>query len=187
MTEQEKRMLQMMKADGGATDRADDAKVFDWGELGEKWWRDAGAQFKASEAQIKFACAKHRCASNAGAAREAGYAGCADNDIAKQSGYKAFRTTSVQNLLAFAAAEAKGGNDGTVYGGEARRILSKLARGSDPTVKIRAIEALQKLDDKATELGRRKDDDGLWDWRIVRDYLQMRGGPPAILHLSRGL
>jgi hypothetical protein len=156
---------------------------FNWGELGEQWWRDAGAQFKSSEQQIKFACAKHRGASNAGAAREAGYRG--DEDSIRQSGYKAFRTTSVQNLLALAAAEAKGGHDGTVDGGEAKRILSKLARGADPNIRIRAIEAMHRMDERsATPTGFELD--GYSEQRLVREFLTMEGGGVAVAFLWRG-
>jgi hypothetical protein len=114
------------------------------GELGEQWWRDAGAQFNASEQQIRFAVAKFAGMSNAGAARSAGYGG--EESSIRQSGYKAFRTTAVQNMLAFAAAESKGGVSGDVDSAESRRILSKLARGSDPSIRIRAIEMINKLD-----------------------------------------
>jgi hypothetical protein len=44
------------------------------------------------------------------------------------------------------------GNDGVVRREEARRILSRLARGTDPNVRIKALESLQKLETvEATE------------------------------------
>jgi hypothetical protein len=45
------------------------------------------------------------------------------------------------NLLA-----SGGVGDGAVRTEEARRILSRLARGSDPDVRIKAIESLAKID-----------------------------------------
>ena len=48
------------------------------------------------------------------------------------------------NLLALASAEAGGGDDGTVSPGEAIRILSRLARGSDPNVRIKALDSRRR-------------------------------------------
>jgi hypothetical protein len=79
-----------------------------------------------------------------GAAKAAGYSG--DAASIRQAGSRAAKTTAVMNLLALAQAEQAGGDDGTVKGPEARRILSRLARGSDPSVRIRAVELLAKLD-----------------------------------------
>ena len=72
-------------------------------------------------------------------------------------------------------------------GAEARRILSKLARGSDPGVRIRAIEALQKLDEKAEQTGKWPADNGYGYWRVAREYLTMPNGAPALLYLWDGL
>jgi hypothetical protein len=162
----------------------DEKEPFDWSALGEAWWREAAEQISATEKQAMFACAKYRGTSNTEAARQAGYAG--DEDSIRQTAYRAFRTSAVQNLLALATSELRGATDGTVDAEESRRLLSKLARGSDPNVKIRAIEALQKLDERASELGRAVDDDGFGDWRLVRDYLQMSNGAAAIVHLWTG-
>lgn len=158
----------------------DDADSFDWGALGERWWLDAAETVGANRRQAMFAAAKHRGASDTQAAREAGYG---DADTVRQAGHKAVRTRKVTDLLALAAAEAKGATDGTVDGSEARRILSKLARGSDPSIRIRAIEGLTKLDERQAAIGRAVDNDGFSEWRVVRDYLRMPGGGPAILHL----
>src|SRR5215510_549618 len=122
---------------------SDQQPEFDWGKLGEEWWRATGKSAGATERQVKFACAKHRGCSNTESARQAGYSG--DEDSVRQSAYKTFRTNVVQNLLAHAVAESGDGVDGTVDATEAKRILSGLARGADPNVKIRAVEALQKI------------------------------------------
>lgn len=126
------------------TTTALDGDGFDWQPLGESWWREAGRTFGASSLQIKFACAKHRGCRNTQAAREAGYSD-SDGSI-KQTAYRTFRTNAVTNLLSLATAE-RAGVDGTVNGRESKNILSRLARGADPSIRIRAIEALAKMED----------------------------------------
>jgi hypothetical protein len=162
-----------------------DLQPFDWNPLGEAWWREAAGQLGATEKQVLFAAAKYRGTSNAEAARQSGYGG--DEDSIRQTAYRVFRTSAVQNLLALATSELRGASDGTVDAAEARRLLSKLARGSDPNVKIRAIEAPQKLDERAAELGRSPDDDGFSSWRVTREYLNMPGGAPAFIYLWSGI
>jgi hypothetical protein len=85
----------------------------------------------------------------------AGYAG--DSDSVRQAGSRAAKSTAVMNLLAMASAEAGGGDTGVVNGAEAKRILSRLARGSDPSVRIRAIEGLGKLE-AAEQAANRQDE-----------------------------
>ena len=163
---------------------------FDWGELGAEWWRATGAQCRATEMQIKFACARHAGASATGAARLAGYTDSPEDKSAiRQSGYKALRTTAVGNMLALAGAE-----DRTV----APKVLDKSARAlqlsemvsktPDPTLKIRAIEALNKMDEREADLGQAFSEDGFSQWRTVRDFLKMPGGAVAIfsLHIGQG-
>jgi hypothetical protein len=116
---------------------------FDWGPLGEAWWLETAEQLGASALQTKFACAKHRGCSNTEAARQAGYK--ADGDGIRSAGYRAMRSNLVERLLAFAAGE-DGGYGGEVDRDEAKRILSSLARGSDPRVRISAVEQINKMD-----------------------------------------
>src|SRR5262245_39097990 len=119
---------------------------FDWGQLGAAWWTEVGKQLGAKPRQLKFAAAKHRGCSNTQAAREAGYK--ADGDGMRATGYRLARSNITERLLSFAAAEASGeGYDGSVDRAEGRRILSSLARGSDPSIRIRAIEQLSKFDE----------------------------------------
>jgi hypothetical protein len=160
-------------------------KTFDWGKLGEQFWRDLGATCKASDLQIRFACSAHAGATATGAARLAGYGGGVD--AIRQSGYKAIRTTAVVNMLALAAAEDRGA--APKYADKAKRTeaLSDMVVSPDPMLRIRAIEALNKMDDRDAELGRAISDDGFSEWRLVRDYLQMKNGGPAILHLWVGV
>jgi hypothetical protein len=127
----------------------DQAGPFDWGVLGENWWLEAAKSVGADERQTKFAAAKYRGCSNTDSARQAGYT---DNtDAIRQVGYRCFRTRTCQTLLALAAAEGKGGVDGTADDAECERMLTNLMRGSDPNIKIRAAEALQKLRERKAE------------------------------------
>jgi len=124
---------------------------FDWSPLGESFWRDCQNTVGANERQLRFACVKHRgtvdhhAVSNTQAARLAGYT--TDGEAIRQVAYRTFRSDAVQRLLAFASAEMRGSTDGTVDGIEAKRILSGLARGGDPSVKIRAVESLMKMEE----------------------------------------
>jgi hypothetical protein len=117
---------------------------FNWDPLGEAFWTEAAATTGATMLQARFACCRHRGMTATGAARLAGYT--ADGDGIRQSGSRAAKSTAVMNLLALAVAEAGGGDDGVVDSAEARRILSRLARGSDPNVRIKAIESLGKIE-----------------------------------------
>jgi hypothetical protein len=117
---------------------------FDWSPLGSGFWEEAKKTTGASDMQVRFAACRHRGMTAVGSAKAAGYSG--DAASIRQAGSRAAKTTAVMNLLALAQAEQAGGDDGTVKGPEARRILSRLARGSDPSVRIRAVELLAKLD-----------------------------------------
>jgi hypothetical protein len=116
----------------------------DWGALGSDWWLKTAREIGVSEKHAKFAAAKHRGSSNVQAAREAGF-GSTPGSI-KAEGHRLSRTNKINQLLALAAAEAGGGYDGTLSPTEARQILTSLARGSDPLVRIKAIESLGKID-----------------------------------------
>jgi hypothetical protein len=123
---------------------------FDWSPLGSGFWEEAKKTITgASDMQVKFACCRHRGMTAVGSAKAAGYSG--DADSIRQAGSRAAKSTAVMNLLALAQAEAAGGDDGTVSPQEARRILSRLARGSDPSVRIRAVELLAKLEREERE------------------------------------
>jgi hypothetical protein len=117
---------------------------FDWSPLGSGFWEEAKKTTGASDLQTRFACCRHRLMTAVGAAKAAGYTG--DADSIRQAGSRAAKSTAVMNLLALAQAKQAGGDDGTVSPAEARRILSRLARGSDPSVRIRAVELLAKLE-----------------------------------------
>jgi hypothetical protein len=125
------------------------ADDFDWSPLGSGFWDEAQKTAGASALQTRFACARARGITAAGAARAAGYTG--DRQTIRQAGSRAAQSAAVMRLLALAQAEQAGGDDGTVSPAEARRILSRLARGSDPSVRIRAVELLAKLEREERE------------------------------------
>src|SRR5262249_14367658 len=89
-----------------------------------------------------------------GAARAAGYAG--DDTSIRQAGHRAAHSTAVMGLLSMAKAETGQGPDGNVTMTEAKQILSRLARGSDPNVRIKAIESLAKIERDERELEARQ-------------------------------
>src|SRR6516164_9187154 len=62
--------------------------------------------------------------------------------------------------LEWAKAETGRGPDGNVTTAEAKQILSRLARGSDPNVRIKSIEALAKIERDERELEIRQREDG---------------------------
>jgi hypothetical protein len=136
------------------TDDAQDG--FDYSPLGQSWWIQTARELGASDKQTKFAASKHRGCSNTRAAEESGYTATTEAGL-RTTGYRLFRSNIVQRLLAMTVAEG-GGPDGTVDAAEARRILSSLARGSDPSIRIRSVEALAKLDEADRQARRTKED-----------------------------
>jgi hypothetical protein len=128
--------------EGFVTEQTD----FDWSPLGSAFWVEAQKTTGASDQQTRFACCRYRDMSATGSARSSGYVG--EGVTLRQAGSRAAKSTAVMQLLALASAEG-GGSDGTVDAAEAKQILSRLARGSDPSVRIRALEALSKMDEAA--------------------------------------
>src|SRR5262249_40957872 len=134
------------------------AESFNWGPLGEAWWRAAGETVGATELQTKFACSRHQGSSATAAARAAGYARSPGR--IRELASRTAKTEPVRELLALAAAEGKPGGQAPVDGDEARAILSEMIRGNDPGLRIRSIEALMRLSERQAELGKPLDDDG---------------------------
>jgi hypothetical protein len=134
--------------------------TFDWGQLPSDWWLQTAREIGADERQAKFAAAKFRNCSNSEAARLAGY-GAGGAESTRSEGYRVSRSNKVTQLLALAAAEAGGGYDGSLTKQEARGILTAMARGSDPAIKIKAIELLAKMDreDEETRAASKGDSD----------------------------
>jgi hypothetical protein len=122
------------------TDQTDEI----WGELGEPWWREAGATVQATEQQIIFAACRHKGMNMTASAKVAQYGG--DETGIRQSGHRAAHSTAVCSLLSLAAAETGRGPDGNVTLTEARQILSRLARNAEPLTRIKAIESLARIE-----------------------------------------
>jgi hypothetical protein len=130
----------------------------DWSPLGEDWWLEAGANCHATRQQIVFALHRHKGMTATGAAKAANYAG--DETTIRQAGHRAAHSTAVMGLLSMAKAETGKGPDGNVTMNEAKQILSRLARGSDPNVRIKAIESLAKIEKDEREFEARRQETG---------------------------
>jgi len=154
----------------------------DWGELGESWWREAGANCHATEQQIIFALHRHKGMTATGCARAAGYAG--DDATIRQAGHRAAHSTAVMGLLSMAKAETGKGPDGNVTMDEAKQILSRLARGSDPNVRIKAIESLAKIEKDERELNMRQAGTGALLGRVITGRAMARSTAEIVESLS---
>jgi hypothetical protein len=119
--------------------------TFDYGAIPYETWKEFAAICGADDRHIKFAAAKFRNCTNTQAAREAGY-GAKGGASTRSEGYRLARSNKINQLLALAAAEAGSGYDGTLTKQESRSILTAMARGSDPQVRIKSIELLNKLE-----------------------------------------
>ncbi len=155
--------------------------TFDWGQLPAEWWLETSKQIGADERHAKFAAAKFRNCSNTEAARLSGF-GTGGAESTRSEGYRVSRSNKVTQLLALAAAEAGGGYDGTLTKQEARSILTAMARGSDPQVRIKSIELLAKMEQAERELGTSSEDDAYSGDRFIRSLLLLpNGGTMAML------
>jgi len=74
-----------------------------------------------------------------------------------------------------AAAETGKGPDGNVTLTEAKQILSRLARGSDPNVRIKSIETLAKIEREERELNIRQAESGTDIHQEIREIDRFRG------------
>jgi hypothetical protein len=126
------------------------ADTFDWGQIPYETWMEFARMAGADERHAKFAAAKFRHCTNTEAARQAGF-GTANDQSTRSEGYRVSRSNKINQILALAAAEAGGGCDGTLDKREARGILTAMARTSDPNVRIKAIELLNKLEREEAE------------------------------------
>jgi hypothetical protein len=125
---------------------------FEWGELGEKWWRENGAACRCTETQIKYACARNQGANKSRAATLAGYSG--GPEALCSAGVRAEGTKGVEDLLTLAAVAEDGGEkDGPATPAEIDRKLAKLIRSPDGGISLKAIEVSQRRD----ELRRQRD------------------------------
>lgn len=177
------------------TSEASTANEIPWGnELGEDWWRATAEEVSATPQQMKLAACLFAGMTRTAAARLAGYS--SNDERARKSGSDAAKTNGVKTLLALATAEMKARNLPAVprtlmTRDEAREKLTDIARGADKSLALRAVEAINKMDNDKSEgeinFFTLTDVDGLNDWRIVRDYLMMPNGAIAIAVLYEGL
>jgi hypothetical protein len=160
---------------------------FSYDPLGEAFWLDAQKTCGATDLQVRFAVCRHRGMTATRAAKLAGYAG--DDDSIRQAGHRAARTNCVVAMLDLAKVEGAGGDDGAVSPAEARRILSRLARGSDPSVRIKAIETLNRIDRE--ERDRQAASDGPLSFEDQMSGILAAGemgvGVLAVLALAEGI
>src|SRR5437763_16618076 len=113
---------------------------FEWGSgLGEDWWRENGAACRATEQQIKFACARHQGANKSKSAALAGYSGNAE--ALRSAGVRAEGTKAVEDMLTLAAAAEGGAEENVATAAEIDRKLTKLIRSPDGGISLKAIEA----------------------------------------------
>lgn len=158
--------------------------AFEWGVLTESWWRENGAACRASELQIRFACARHLGANKAKSAALAGYSG--GPEALRSAGVRAEGTKAVEDLLTLAAAAESPGDADTATATEIDRKLTKLIRSPDGALSLKAIEARDKRNEHLRARGETPADDGFSDWRSERDYLTVPNGGCAYLVLKGG-
>jgi hypothetical protein len=159
---------------------------FQWGELGEKWWRESGASCRATETQIKYPCSRHQGANKSKAATLAGYSG--SPEALRSAGVRAEGTAAVEALLTLAAAEEDGGSkDGLATAKEIDLKLTKLIRSPDGAISLKAIEVVARREEQRRQRGETPENDGLSGWRTERDYLTIPNGGSAYLLLMGGV
>src|SRR5262245_60695266 len=129
----------------------DPSADFDWAPLGEQKARELGALVGASEMHLRFAIARHRGATMKAAALAACHRPNAET--IRQPASRVAQTKAVRSLLALLSGEAgkeetKSADPDVVDSVEARQILSDLARNADPSIRVRAVEGLAKLDER---------------------------------------
>jgi hypothetical protein len=157
---------------------------FDWGSLGESWWRENGAACRATETQIKYACSRHQGANKSRAATLAGYSG--SPEALRSTGVRAEGSKGVEDLLILAAASEGGGDaDGPATDQEIDRKLTKLIRSPDGAISLKAIEARDKREAGRRQRGEAPEDDGFVDWRWGRSLLQMENGASIFMLMAR--
>jgi hypothetical protein len=154
---------------------ATNTEEFDWGAKGEGWWREQAKSCGVDgEMAIRFCAAKSRGLTNTRAAKEAGAA-----EPHKSAGYRLARTRGVELLMTAVSVES-GGAVGLVTAAEGKAILSSLARGSDPSIRIRSVELLAKIEAQERESATPPELDGLSRERLVRDLILWFGDHGAV-------
>ena len=158
---------------------------FEWGSgLGEDWWRENGAACRATEQQIKFACARHQGANKSKSAALAGYSGNAE--ALRSAGVRAEGTKAVEDMLTLAAAAEGGAEENVATAAEIDRKLTKLIRSPDGGISLKAIEAHAKREEQRRQRGETPENDGMSGWRTEREFLTHPNGASAYVLLIDG-
>jgi hypothetical protein len=119
-----------------------------YGKLGRDWWERNGAEVGATPQQIKFAAARHNGATRAKAAELANYSG--NREQLRSAGSRVDNTPVVKDLITLAEAAEAGVGDTTVTPVEIKRKLSRIIRGPDGALALKASELLLKIDSTVT-------------------------------------
>jgi hypothetical protein len=146
------------------------SEEFNWGELGEQWWREAGERLHADERQIKFAATRQRGASQ----KEAAICACygkdgtsgdpKDDGTRRSEGSRVDATAKIRRLLAEACAEvsARGGSQdqGIISDEESLKLFSKDIRNGDPLARSRAQASIEGIRERQAREDREKAEAG---------------------------
>jgi hypothetical protein len=154
---------------------------FEWGDLGEAWWRENGEACRATEQQIKFACARHQGANKSKAATFAGYSG--NSEALRSAGVRAEGTKAVEDLLVLAAAAEGGTEQDIATAAEIDRKLTKLIRSPDGGISLKAIEAHARREEQRRQRGEVPENDGFGPWRVEREFITLPNGASAYVVL----
>lgn len=125
---------------------ANDEEIY--GKLGRDWWDRNGAEIGATPQQIRFSAARHNGATRAKAAELANYSG--NKEQLRSAGSRVDNTAVVKDLITLAEAAEAGVGDTTVTPSEIRKKLSRIIRGPDGTLALKASELLLKIDNATT-------------------------------------
>jgi hypothetical protein len=146
----------------------------DWNPLGREWWEEAGRMSSASPEQVAFALCRSKSMNATASARAAGYATAGDSANARQAGHRAAHSTAVLAMLSLYAAETGTTDTSVVDTKEGKAILSRIARQAAANERIRAVEALAKLDAMERELRIKETESEPGDWRqTLREIAQL--------------
>jgi hypothetical protein len=119
---------------------------FNWGSLGETFWRTAGETVRMSEPNLKLLVGVHAGMKIADAARDAGV-------CSRQEGFRMVGTIRSRKVLALAAEKSGTRDLGIMSIQERRMALSALGRSRNPQVRLAAIASLNALDARQSNVG----------------------------------
>jgi hypothetical protein len=158
---------------------------FNWGSLGLEWWANAKTICGATALQTRFACGRHRGLSKTLAAKQAGYSEGNKDGAIRQAGSRVSGEMAVMRLLAMAQAETGTGDGGTVTRTESKQVLSRMIRNSDPSIRIAAITALEKIE--AAEREDHKTPDTIDPLQALRDMADISPELSVLMAAESGI